>query len=97
MGKQRGRQRGPDIASDIRGAFVRAVKARQLDYDEATTAAARKKRRPLSTIMDDLLESNPLGLLQAMKGFVPRELDVTAIELSHEDWLAQMDAESAPD
>ena len=88
-------QRGPDIAAEIRGAFIRAVKARQQDYNKATTPAAKKKRKPLSTIMDDLLDSNPLGLLGAMKGFVPREMDITAHELTHEDWLARMDADSS--
>ena len=84
--------RGPDIASEIRGAFIRAVKARQMDWD-----SGKKKRKPLSTIMDELLEENPIGLLNAMKGFVPKEIDITATEMSHEEWLERMDAESDQD
>jgi hypothetical protein len=65
----------------IRGAFKRAVKALE------------DGGKPLSTILMTQLEENPLGTLQALKGFVPKELDVdlTATELTHEQWLASLD------
>jgi len=72
--------RGPDIASEVRGAFIRAVKARQ-DNDE------NHSKPPLSTIIDKLLDDNPIGLLNAMKGFIPKEIDATVTEISHEEWL----------
>lgn len=70
-----------DVAPMIRGAFKRAV------------LALEDGGRPLSTIMMEQLEENPLGTLQALKGFVPKELDidVTATELSHEQWLAKLE------
>jgi hypothetical protein len=76
-------ERGPDIASVIRGAFIRAVKARE---DNAPT----HKKPPLSTVMDGLIDENPIGLLNAIKGFVPKEIDVTATERPYEDWLEEI-------
>lgn len=72
-----------DIAPMIRGAFKRAV------------LALEEGGRPLSTIIGEQLEENPLGTLQALKGFVPKELDVdvTATELTHEQWLAKLEGD----
>jgi hypothetical protein len=77
----------PDVAPMIRGAFKRAV------------LALEDKGRPLSTIMMEQLEENPLGTLQALKGFVPKELDVdvTATELTHEQWLAKLEGSDGSD
>ena len=70
-----------DVAPMIRGAFKRAV------------LLLEEEGKPLSTIIKDQLEENPLGTLQALKGFVPKELDVdvTATELTHEQWLAKLE------
>ena len=73
-------ERGPDIASTIRGAFIRAVKAREDNKPDS-------KKPPLSTVMDKLIDENPIGLLNAIKGFVPKEIDLTATERPYEDWL----------
>jgi hypothetical protein len=86
-------KRGPDIAGEIRGAFIRAVKSRQLDTDEKRST----KRKPLSQIMDDLLDENPIGLLNAMKGFVPKEVDLQATERPYESWLEEIAADAKED
>ena len=75
------RQKGTvDIANDVRGAFKRAIKMR-----------AEGKGKALSEIMDDLLEENPIGLLNAMKGFIPKEIDATVTEKPHEQWLQSLE------
>jgi len=81
-------KRGGDIAGEVRGAFIRAVKGRA---DNAETHS----KKPLSTIMDNLLDENPIGLLNAMKGFVPKEIDATVTETPYEEWLADIQGEDA--
>ena len=73
-----------EIAGDIRGAFKRACL--MLDKD-------KEKGIGLSTLILESLKEDVKGTLQAMKGFVPKELDVdvTATELSHEQWLAKLE------
>lgn len=86
----RGRgKRGGDVAGDIRAAFIRAVKAREPE----NVHHHNKTTKPLSTIMDELLDENPIGLLNAMKGFVPKEVDahIEATELSYEQWLESIE------
>ncbi len=81
-----GRPKGAhDISPIIRGAFIRALKMRE------------GKDKSLSEIMSDLLDDNPVGLLNVLKGYVPKEIDITATDLTHEEWLDKMDAESAED
>jgi hypothetical protein len=63
----------------IRGAFKRAV----MELENGG--------RPLSSLIKDSLEDDVKGTLQAMKGFVPKELDVTAVEVPLEDWLDALD------
>ena len=59
------RPRGKQVASDIRGAFMRAV--RQLEGEG----------KPLSELMKRSLEADFLGTLRAIQGFVPKELEAT--------------------
>jgi len=51
-----------DIASQIRGAFIRATKS----LDE--------KGRSLSMIIEDELSAKPLDTLRAISAFVPKEM-----------------------
>ena len=51
-----------DIASQIRGAFLRACKQSEEDG------------RPLSTIMLEMLENDPKGCLDTVAKFVPKEM-----------------------
>ena len=83
-----GRPKGAhDISPIIRGAFIRALKIRE----------DKKGKKSLSEIMSELLDDNPVGLLNVLKGYVPKEIDITATDLTHEEWLDKMDAESAED
>ena len=72
-----------DVAPQIRGAFKRACL--MLDGDGP-------KGEGLSTLILNSLNEDVRGTLQAIKGFVPRELDVdlTATELTHEQWLLEL-------
>ena len=58
------RKNSKDVAPIIRGAFIRAVKALE------------DKGRPLSTVILECLEDNPLETLKAIKGFIPRESNI---------------------
>lgn len=84
----RGRPKGShDIAPMIRGAFIRAVKGLEDDG------------KPLSTLIREQLENNPLATLKAMAAFNPKESNVTQretrdlIEYTDEE-LTEMIAES---
>ena len=72
-----------DTAPMIRGAFKRACL--MLDKDG-------EKGIGLSTLILESLQDDVRGTLQAMKGFVPKELDVQvdAKELTHEEWLLKL-------
>ncbi len=79
-----GRPKGSsDTAPMIRGAFKRACL--MLDDDGP-------KGEGLSTLILNSLKEDVRGTLQAIKGFVPRELDVQvdAKELTHEEWLMKL-------
>ena len=67
-----------DVAPMIRGAFKRACMI--VDGDG-------EKGQGLSELIAESLRDDVKGTLQAMKGFVPKELDVTAVEVPLEDWL----------
>ena len=75
---------GREISGDIRGAFKRACL--MLDKDG-------KKGQGLSTLILESLQEDVRGTLQAIKGFVPKELDVdlTATELTHEQWIGSLE------
>jgi hypothetical protein len=86
--KNGGRPRGSrEIAGDIRGAFKRAC----LLID-----GKGEKGSGLSTLIKKSLEEDVRGTLQAIKGFVPKELevDLTAKELTHEEWLMKLNGGS---
>ena len=72
-----------DTAPMIRGAFKRACL--MLDGEG-------EKGVGLSTLILDSLKEDVRGTLQAIKGFVPKELDVQvdAKELTHEEWLMKL-------
>ena len=72
-----------DVAPQIRGAFKRACL--MLDGEG-------EKGEGLSTLILNSLTDDVRGTLQAIKGFVPRELDVQvdAKELTHEEWLMKL-------
>ena len=72
-----------DTAPMIRGAFKRACL--MLDSDG-------EKGEGLSTLILNSLKEDVRGTLQAIKGFVPKELDVQvdAKELTHEEWLLKL-------
>lgn len=62
----KGRPKGShDIAPMIRGAFIRAVKGEEADG------------KPLSSLIREQLENNPLATLKAMAAFKQKELNVT--------------------
>ena len=75
-----------DVAPAIRGAFKRAC----LMLDDERKG---DKGQGLSELILESLKDDVKGTLQAIKGFVPKELDVdvTATELSHEQWLAKLE------
>ena len=75
-----------DLAPMIRGAFKRACI--QLDNKEGG-----EKGIGLSTLILESLQEDVRGTLQAIKGFVPKELEVTATvrEVSHEEWLSSLE------
>ena len=67
----RGRPKGShDIAPMIRGAFIRAVKGLEDDG------------KPLSSLIREQLENNPLATLKAMAAFNPKESNVTQREIT---------------
>lgn len=68
-----------DIASTVRGAFLRAAKQSEED------------NRPLSTIMLEMLQKDPKGCLDTVAKFVPKEM---LIEQSIEITLAEMSDEA---
>ena len=72
-----------DVAPMIRGAFKRACL--MLDGE-------KKEGAGLSELILESLKDDVKGTLQAMKGFVPKELDVQvdAKELTHEEWLMKL-------
>ena len=72
-----------DAAPMIRGAFKRACM--MLDGEGG-------KGVGLSELILDSLKEDVRGTLQAIKGFVPKELDVQldVKELTHEDWLLKL-------
>jgi hypothetical protein len=72
-----------DTAPMIRGAFKRACL--MLDGEG-------EKGEGLSTLILESLRDDVRGTLQAIKGFVPKELDVQvdAKELTHEEWLLKL-------
>lgn len=81
-----------DIASKVRGAFLRAM------------AMAEDDDRPLSVIIYDCLQEKPLDTLNAISKFVPKEmlieqtLEVTLGEMSDEAIdveIARLTAETA--
>jgi len=51
-----------DIASTVRGAFLRACKSLEED------------NRPLSTILEEMLREKPADALNAVAKFVPKEM-----------------------
>lgn len=57
MSKPRGKQ----VASDIRGAFIRAAKSLE------------GKGKPLSTMWEESLQNDFLGTMRALQGFIPKE------------------------
>lgn len=59
-----------DISPMIRGAFIRAAKALE------------SKGKPLSTIIMQELEKDPLATIRTMASFVPKELDITQRKIS---------------
>jgi hypothetical protein len=76
--------RGSQISGDIRGAFIRACK--MLPGEDTG------KGEGLSTLIKNSLEEDVRGTLQAMKGFVPKEMDIEIdASLDHEAWLGQLD------
>lgn len=81
-------RRGGDIAGEIRGAFIRAVKAREPENKHHNN----KSIKSLSEIIDEQLDENPIALLNAMKGFVPKELHATLEEKSYEEWLEELES-----
>jgi hypothetical protein len=68
-----------DIASKVRGAFLRALKQSEED------------KRPLSTIMLEMLQTDPKACLDTVAKFVPKEM---LIEQSIEVQLAEMSDEA---
>ena len=72
-----------DVAPQIRGAFKRACL--MLDGE-------KEKGEGLSELILTSLKEDVRGTLQAIKGFVPKELDVQvdAKELTHEEWLMKL-------
>ena len=74
-----------DIAPQVRGAFLRALKLRE----------DRRNKKSLSELIDDKLDEDVLGVLKAMAQFVPKEMllqaDITtrkADELSDDELLS---------
>lgn len=63
---RKGGTRGNDIASHIRGAFLRAAKMSEEDG------------RPLSLIILEQLQEKPLDTLRTVAQFVPKEMLVEA-------------------
>lgn len=88
MANGRGK-RGGDIAGEIRGAFIRAIKAREPENKHHNN----KSIKSLSEIIDEQLDENPLGLLNALKGFVPKEAFLSTDSMTHEEWLQILEEE----
>jgi hypothetical protein len=61
-GKRGNKKRSHDIASAVRGAFLRTLKRSEDDG------------RPLSDILYDLLNDDPKACLDAVAKYVPREM-----------------------
>ena len=70
-----------DISPMIRGAFIRAAKALE---DEG---------RPLSEIIKEQLEKNPLATIKTMASFTPKELDITQRKVTDVSQLSDNELE----
>lgn len=84
MARRRG---GGDIAGEIRGAFIRAVKLKDDELKFGTPMQS------LSEMMKESLEEDFRGTLNALKGFVPKEAFISADQMSHEEWLEELEKE----
>jgi len=78
-----------DVASTVRGAFLRAVES--LDSDYTTEDGERMKAMPLSTIMEKLLRERPEVALNAVAKFVPQKM---LVEYTIMDQLEEMSDEA---
>lgn len=84
-------KRGGDIAGEIRGAFIRAVKI--MDEDPVYQNLAFGDEGALSTLMRKSLDEDFKGTLNALKGFVPKEAFLSTDSISYEEWLEELEAE----
>lgn len=69
-----------DIAPEIRGAFLRALKIREHEGKGSLS----------DMILAAIDDHGILKVLDVMAKFTPRSMDVTNTELSAEDWLERM-------
>jgi hypothetical protein len=75
-GKRGDKTRSHDIASQVRGAFLRTLKMSEAN------------KRPLSLILLDLLNDDPKACLDAVARFVPKEMLVETTIVSQLDELS---------
>ena len=78
-GKRGDKTRSHDIASQVRGAFLRTLKMSEEDG------------RPLSLILLEMLNDDPKACLDAVSKFVPREM---LVEMSIVDQLEDLSDEA---
>lgn len=90
MARRRG---GHDIAGEIRGAFIRAVKIMDDDPVFKDLALDSKPGHSLSTMMQESLKEDFKGTLNALKGFVPKEAFIAAEQTTYEEWLEELEGE----
>jgi hypothetical protein len=69
----------------IRGGLIRGL--RQLE----------EAGRPLSTIWKELFEDDPATAMRLAISTMPKEVDMTAVELTPEQWLERMADASEPE
>lgn len=94
MARRRG---GSDIAGEIRGAFIRAVRIMDEDPVFKDLRFGDQPGRSLSAMMEESLKEDFRGTLNALKGFVPKEAFMSMEVTSYEDWLEELEKEGQED
>ena len=78
FGSKDRRPRGPQTGPAIRGAFTRAIMLME------------ENGKPLSQVWVELFEDDPATAMRLAISLMPKELDITTVDLTPEDWLEAM-------
>jgi hypothetical protein len=75
---------GRDFAPRVRCAFDRVLEGME-------------SRKELDPLLLAAMKEDPIGTISKMASYAPKQLDITAVELTPEEWLERMADASEPE